>query len=55
MEESHVLCERCLAGGPAQYWVESDVMRVRVCKACSEEARRLGLKVEPVNSNKHAA
>lgn len=55
MKHSPVTCERCLSGEPAIYWVESDVIHLRVCKACAEEARRLGLKVEPVRSAQHAA
>jgi hypothetical protein len=55
MKNSPIKCERCISGEPALYWVESDVIRLRVCKACAEEARRLGLKVEPVKSKKHAA
>jgi hypothetical protein len=55
MKHSPVTCQRCLSGEPGIYWVESDVIHLRVRKACAEEARRLGLKVEPVRSAQHAA
>jgi hypothetical protein len=50
-----ITCERCFSGEEALYHVYSDVIHVRVCKRCAEEARRLGLRVEPINSSKDAA
>ena len=50
-----IKCERCLSGAEAQYCVHSDVVRIRVCNACADEAARLGLKVVPIHSNKNAA
>jgi len=55
MEQSSVTCERCLSGDEALYHVYSDVIDLRVCKACAEEGRKLGLRIEPIQSNKHAA
>jgi hypothetical protein len=40
-----VMCERCISGGAAIYVVSSDVIQMRVCAACAEEARKLGLTV----------
>jgi hypothetical protein len=48
-------CERCLTGANAEYYVCSEVLHLRVCKACADEAIKLGLRVISINSNKHAA
>ena len=40
-----VKCERCINGDEAMYVVSSDVIHMRVCAACAEEARKLGLTV----------
>jgi hypothetical protein len=40
-----VICERCISGEEAMYVVSSDVIHMRVCAACAEEARKLGLTV----------
>jgi hypothetical protein len=40
-----VICERCMSGDEAMYLVSSDVIHMRVCAACAEEARKLGLTV----------
>ncbi len=50
-----IKCERCLSGAEAQYYVQSEVVNIRVCKTCADDASRLGLKVVPMHSNKHAA
>jgi hypothetical protein len=42
-------CERCLRDEPATYRVHTDLIDIRVCAACAEEARRLGIAVEPVD------
>lgn len=42
---SIVICERCISGDEAMYVVSSDVIHMRVCAACAEEARKLGLTV----------
>jgi hypothetical protein len=39
-------CQRCLRGEEATYRVRSDVIDMKVCAACADEARRLGLAVE---------
>lgn len=49
------LCERCVNGKEALYYVTSEAMQMRVCAGCAEEARQLGLSVQPIHSNKHAA
>lgn len=48
-------CERCINGKEALYYVTSEAMQMRVCADCAEEARHLGLSVQPIHSNKHAA
>lgn len=40
-------CGRCLSGEDATYRVYSDVMDMAVCAACADEARKLGIGVEP--------
>src|SRR5215831_12219608 len=40
-----VMCERCVSGDEATYVVSSDVIHMRVCAACAETARKLGLTV----------
>jgi hypothetical protein len=50
-----IKCERCLTGANAEYYVCSDVLHLRVCKTCADEATKLGLRVISINSNKHAA
>ena len=40
-----VACERCISGAEAMYVVTSDVLHMRVCVACAEEARKLDLTV----------
>ena len=39
-------CQRCVRGEEATYRVRSDVIDMKVCAACANEARRLGLTVE---------
>jgi hypothetical protein len=41
-------CERCCEREEATYRVRSDVIDMKVCAACADEARRLGLAVEPL-------
>jgi hypothetical protein len=40
-----LICERCISGDEATHVVSSDVIHMRVCAACAEEARKLGLTV----------
>jgi ribosome-binding protein aMBF1 (putative translation factor) len=39
-------CERCLKGKDAKYRVRTDLINLKVCAACAEEAGRLGIAVE---------
>jgi hypothetical protein len=39
-------CQRCCRREEATYHVRSDIIDMKVCAACAEEARRLGLAVE---------
>ena len=45
-------CQRCLTGKEAKYRIYSDVIDMKVCAACADEARRLGLTVEPLDNGK---
>ncbi len=42
-------CERCLRGEEARYRVYTDAMEIAVCAACADEARNLGITVEPLS------
>jgi hypothetical protein len=44
-------CERCLSlcGEIAEYRVRTDVMDIKVCWRCADEARAIGLAVAPLN------
>jgi hypothetical protein len=42
-------CQRCLSGEEVKYRVYSDALDIAVCAACADEARRLGLTVEPLS------
>ena len=39
-------CERCCEREEATYRVRSDIIDMKVCAPCADEARRLGLPVE---------
>ena len=39
-------CQRCLRGEEATYRVYTDVIDMKVCAACADEARELGIAVE---------
>ena len=48
-------CKRCSSGAEALYHVLSDAMDLRVCEQCAAEARRIGLRVEPITPNEDTA
>lgn len=39
-------CQRCLRGEEATYRVHTDLIDIKVCTACADEARKLGIAVE---------
>ena len=39
-------CERCCRREEATYRVHSDIINIKVCASCADEARNLGLAVE---------
>ena len=39
-------CERCWRGEEAKFRVHTDVIDMKVCRACAEEARELGIAVD---------
>jgi len=39
-------CQRCFRGEEAKYRVYTDIIDMKVCSACAEEARKLGIAVE---------
>jgi hypothetical protein len=39
-------CQRCCGREEAVYRVRSDVIDMKVCAACADEARRIGIAVE---------
>jgi hypothetical protein len=42
-------CQRCLLGKEAKYRVYTDLIDMKVCETCADEARRLGIAVEPLD------
>ena len=49
---SEMKCQRCLRdGAQAVYRVFSDAIDIKVCVACADEARKLGINVEPLDSS----
>jgi hypothetical protein len=34
----------------ATYWVVTEVLDMKVCAACADDARKLGINVEPIES-----
>ena len=51
-EEIPMECQRCLLGKEAKYRVYTESMEMKVCATCAEEARRLGIAVEPLDDEK---
>ena len=45
-------CQRCLLGKEAKYRVYTEAMEMKVCATCAQEARRLGIAVEPLDDGK---
>jgi hypothetical protein len=49
LDDTRMKCQRCLSGDEATYRVYSDALEMAVCVACADEARRLGLDIEPLS------
>ena len=48
---SEMKCQRCLRdGAQAVYRVFTEMIDIKVCAACADEARKLGINVEPLDS-----
>jgi hypothetical protein len=47
-------CQRCWRVEAVTYRVRSDLIDVKVCAACAEEARRLGIMVEALPRIAHS-
>src|SRR4249919_1008533 len=45
-------CQRCLLGKEVKYRVYSDLIDMKVCETCADEARRLGIAVEVLDDGK---
>jgi hypothetical protein len=39
-------CQRCLLGKEAKYRVYTDIIDMKICEVCADEARKLGIAVE---------
>lgn len=48
-------CQRCLDDGAADFIVSSDIVHIKVCAICAEEARHIGLTVKHKRYFKRAA
>jgi hypothetical protein len=44
-------CQRCLRGEEATHRVYTDVMDIKVCAACADEARELHIGIEVLETN----
>lgn len=42
-------CQRCLTGKEAKYRVYTDIIDMKVCEACTDAARKLGIAVEALD------
>jgi protein-arginine kinase activator protein McsA len=42
-------CQRCLGEQAATYRVFTEVINMKVCEACADEARRIGIAVEALD------
>jgi hypothetical protein len=49
LNDATMKCQRCLSSDKATYLVCSDALVMAVCATCANEARRLGLTVEPLS------
>src|ERR1700756_1191601 len=49
LNDSKMKCRRCLSGEEATYRVYTDALDMAVCAACADEARKLGIGVEPLS------
>ena len=49
LNDSKMKCGRCLSGEEATYRVYTDALDMAVCAACADEARKLGIGVEPLS------
>jgi hypothetical protein len=47
---SELKCQRCLTDEAAKYRVFTQIIDMKVCAACADEARRLGINVEFLDS-----
>lgn len=45
-------CQRCIGDEEVRYRAYSDVLNVKVCVSCAEEARKLGIAVETLDVEK---
>ena len=43
-------CERCLTGEEAKYRTYTDIIDMKVCVACADRARKLGIAVEVLDT-----
>ncbi len=49
LNDSKMKCGRCLGGEEATCRVYGDILDMAVCAACADEARKLGIGVEPLS------
>src|SRR5262245_19141499 len=48
---SEMKCQRCLRdGAQAIYRVSTEMINIEICAWCADEARKLGISVEPLDS-----
>ncbi len=54
-DSEHGSCRRCLWGGEALYRAFTDTINMKVCTACATEARKLGISVHRLTSQRSLA
>ena len=47
---SELKCQRCFRDVAAEYRVFTQILDMKVCAACADEARRLGMNVDLLDS-----
>jgi hypothetical protein len=51
LRRSAMECQRCLTGKEAKYRVYTDIIDMKVCEVCADEARKLGIAVEVLDDS----
>lgn len=50
LKQTAMECERCFTGEEAKYRTYTDIIDMKVCAACADRARKLGIAVEDLDN-----